>query len=139
MGNCKACQNARANAWREAHPEGAKEIQARYRHAHKEEKAAYQRLYYARIGAEGMAVLNHRRRAREKAADGSYTAAEWRKLLEQYGDCPCCGDSFTDEVPPTVDHIVPLTKGGTNYIANIQPLCLQCNQTKNAEVRNYIF
>lgn len=30
----------------------------------------------------------------------------------------------------TKDHVVPLSKGGTNYIDNIVPACVSCNSSK---------
>jgi len=32
----------------------------------------------------------------------------------------------------TIDHVVPLSKGGTNYIWNLQPLCRSCNSKRLA-------
>src|ERR1039458_1052954 len=39
--------------------------------------------------------------------------------------CACCGSSG-----PDIDHIVPVSKGGTNDRSNLQPLCRRCNNTK---------
>ncbi len=33
-------------------------------------------------------------------------------------------------IPMSVDHIVPKSRGGSNDLSNLQPLCLPCNQLK---------
>jgi 5-methylcytosine-specific restriction endonuclease McrA len=45
----------------------------------------------------------------------------------------CCGASGRLQA----DHIVPLSKGGTTYIANIQPLCRTCNPRKRVQTIDY--
>ena len=81
--------------------------------------------------------LNARRRARKKGAEGSHTFGEWELLKEQLGfTCPACGRG-EPEVTLTQDHIIPLSKGGSDYIENIQPLCKGCNSEKWTEVKSY--
>ena len=40
-------------------------------------------------------------------------------------ECQYCGDEAT-----TVDHVVPLSRGGTNDLANLTPACKPCNSSK---------
>lgn len=47
--------------------------------------------------------------------------------------CLCCGS--VDAL--TVDHIVPVAKGGDNDIDNLQTLCDQCNVQKGSKVVDY--
>jgi len=76
---------------------------------------------------EHMAHLKARRYAREKGAKGSHTFKEWNEVKQAYNNrCAFCGL----ETKLTKDHIIPLSKGGTDYIENIQPLCRSCNSRK---------
>ncbi|MBL1209235.1 HNH endonuclease [Geminocystis sp. GBBB08] len=47
--------------------------------------------------------------------------------------CQSCGKN-TKETTLNIDHIIPLAKGGSNDISNLQTLCLKCNQKKKANI-----
>ncbi len=52
----------------------------------------------------------------------------WRKKIER-GICYYCGR----KVPPselTMDHKIPLSRGGTSDRSNIVPACKECNNKK---------
>lgn len=71
-----------------------------------------------------------RRSARESAADGmSITARRrWlRRLISLGAMCFYCNDRRAD----TIDHIIPLTRGGTNQEGNLVPACRKCNCSKS--------
>jgi 5-methylcytosine-specific restriction endonuclease McrA len=84
-----------------------------------------------------MLFLNSRRRALRMKAEGSHTQGEWELLKKQFGyTCPAC---FKKEplISLTEDHIIPLSKGGSDYIENIQPLCRSCNCKKHTKITYY--
>lgn len=67
-------------------------------------------------------------------AEGNHTWKEWEKLKEFYNySCVECGRK-EPEIKITIDHIVPINKGGTNWISNIQPLCKSCNSKKGEKL-----
>lgn len=68
--------------------------------------------------------------ARSKSTH-SHTKEEWKEMHEFFNNvcCKCYGEVIGGI--PTKDHIVPIYLGGTDHIRNIQPLCRQCNTSKN--------
>lgn len=75
-----------------------------------------------------------RRRARRFNAPGYHTSEQWQAVLDRYGyKCLRCGS--TENL--TEDHVLPLSKGGSNWIENIQPLCGSCNSSKQDTYADY--
>lgn len=76
---------------------------------------------------------NLRRSARKKGSHDTHTRHEWHELKKKYANtCLDCGRA-EPEITLTEDHVTPLSKGGSDGIENIQPLCLQCNCRKNSK------
>ncbi len=79
--------------------------------------------------------FNNRWRALKTNNGGTHTFGEWELLKTQYNwTCPCCK---RQNIEPTEDHIVPLIKGGSDNIENIQPLCKSCNCKKHTNIIKY--
>ena len=76
---------------------------------------------------ERMSFLKSRRYARERGAKGSHTFEQWIGLKRKHKNK--CAKCFKRK-PLTKDHIRPLSKGGSDFIGNIQPLCRNCNSKK---------
>lgn len=59
-----------------------------------------------------------------------FTYDERKAVLKRtYGICACCGKKLTTKTM-TVEHVIPLLRGGTNDIENLIALCYDCNQLK---------
>ncbi len=60
---------------------------------------------------------------------------EVRKYVHQRDNYQCKGCGQTaNETHLTIDHIIPLARGGTNDISNLQTLCFTCNQQKTDNI-----
>lgn len=77
------------------------------------------------------------RRERVKKYGGFHSVGEWQTLKAQYNwTCPAC-QKQEPKVKLTKDHIVPISRGGSDNIENIQPLCASCNSRKSTKTVKY--
>lgn len=67
----------------------------------------------------------------ERIEERRFFALEERKAIHKanYGICACCGKKLTVKTM-TIEHIIPLSRGGTNDFKNLTILCHDCNQLK---------
>jgi 5-methylcytosine-specific restriction endonuclease McrA len=89
---------------------------------------------YRRTALAKRKADQHRRRARLRNAPGSFSAAEWEAVKAQQDyRCLMCG-LCEPLIRLTVDHVVPLALGGSNFADNLQGLCHPCNSSKGATI-----
>lgn len=109
----------KARVWREAHKEKIREYFQKWRKSDPEHVSIIERN------------IRHKRRSSIK---GSFSKQEWLDLCSKYDNlCLRCGQ----KKPLTIDHVVPISKGGLNVIENIQPLCKNCNCAKRDKTIDY--
>ena len=120
----------------ERHKPKEKETSRLYRMKNKERIAVWNKGWNQR-NKEKVSFYAKQHYRRKKGAEGTHTLGEWELLKKQYGFiCPACGKG-EPEIFLTEDHIIPLAKGGFNWIENIQPLCKSCNSKKHLEIIKY--
>jgi 5-methylcytosine-specific restriction endonuclease McrA len=114
--------------YRQANREKLAEYMRQYRQANPEKMAEYMRQYrLTPEGREKTRAANHKRLALKQNAAGKASAAEIKARFDYYGNrCYYCGC----DGKMTIEHRIPLFRGGTNWPANIVPACGPCNSSK---------
>lgn len=116
----------RVKEWRERNPKG--------RHAHyaaNKDKIVQRVAEWNASNPDGARTRSRNYRAKLNAAEGSHTRQEIEALYQrQEGKCVYCSKPLKTKYH--ADHIVPLSRGGSNWITNIQLTCGPCNNRKRA-------
>lgn len=93
------------------------------------ERIAARAAEYKRKNPDKVRRHAHKRRARALEAEGVYSADDVQKILGlQRGMCAYCRVKVGKQYH--VDHIKPLSRGGSNWPENLQILCPGCNVRK---------
>lgn len=134
--------------YRKNHPEWRRETHRKWREAHPGYYAESSSKYYYQNREQRRELLNARNRdysklpkyrenkrknlvayrARLAHAPGEWTVEQFKALCDELDWC-CyyCGEQVEKM---TVDHAIPLSRGGSNDITNIIPACGPCNYSK---------
>jgi hypothetical protein len=152
-------ENARVTKFRKEHPEETKaynkqyhldnkEKEKEYQEQHKEQIAQNKKNYYLRNKEKckersSQWEKSHRekynrwhknRDLRKRSASGNGISHEdWETILERDKKCLWC--EALDDL--TLDHVIPIAKGGKHDISNAQVLCRKCNSKKNTKIIDF--
>jgi len=126
---CKRCDNDHLGPFKTCSPCRARARRWKKRSA--AHIAAY-RAEYARNHRQDESDNAARTRVRRAGAVGRHSRAEWLEVLRKHkGRCAHC--SARGKL--TKDHVIPLSRGGSDFAFNLQPLCAPCNSKKSASIQ----
>lgn len=96
------------------------------------EKSGVKSKFYK--GGYECKLKNNRERILKLKVSGFHTVEQWEGLKKLAGyKCLACGLP-EPVIKLTRDHIIPISKGGSDLISNLQPLCLSCNVKKHTKI-----
>lgn len=132
----KDARRARRKAWAKKNPEMANAQQQRYYYKNRESVLRRHKIAgkkYAQQNRPKMREIVMRRYRRIKDAAGFYSFEQWLAKGAYHGwRCYLCGLELSPLSAET-DHKIPVSRGGTNWLANIAPVCTPCNMSKGAK------
>lgn len=123
---------ARKREYRRAFPEKERASQQRWRGRNEERLKAYWSAW-AKQNKEKCRQKYHNRRSLKRAVSGSFNARDIKEIYDlQKGRCAYCKTKL--KRGRHIDHITPLSRGGSNERRNIQLTCAKCNSRRRSPI-----
>ena len=139
---CRVCRSVEGANWKRENRERILQVNAAYRDKNRESLRAYNRAWNKANRDKHEAntkkwrerhplkykaqKLRHRNMRRRAAGHAYATVQRIAARIEYYaGLCVYCR-----KPADTIDHRIPLSRGGTNFPANLVPACRSCNSRK---------
>lgn len=140
---CRECMAKWAKKKRSSNLEAARKKDIEYRKRNLEKLRKRERILYRQSvkdktawyikNPEAVKAHSHKRRARKVGAEGSFTKEDVKNIMRaQDYLCAICSVYL---IKYHIDHIVPLSKGGSNWPENLQMTCATCNLSKGAKLQ----
>ena len=128
----------RSAKWREDNLAYAKQRGRDYARAHCEEGRKRAREWAAK-NPEKVAEQSKKQRIKRKGVESDgHTIAELRAYWEKVGYdprvCSYCDGPISNWKTSVGDHVVPLSRGGPDFVENIVPCCPSCNREKASQL-----
>lgn len=121
---CKACDAIKAKKWKMANSERWDSYMRSWRSQNKE-KTTQNLVDWRNQNRKRLHEQLHRRRVRLQK--GSIYVISKKDLKRLYSSkCVSCGSA--ERI--SLDHIIPISRGGRHSIGNLQPMCPSCNSSK---------
>jgi len=146
-GHCIQCLALKRSEWSEKNKERRKETNALWYKKNRDkvlgrskkwqddnrERVHHNAKVWARKNREKRSASARKRHAIKRGASGHHTEKDVFKILDmQNNRCAFCSKKVARRaIDYHVDHIYPLSKGGSNGPENIQILCILCNLKKS--------
>lgn len=131
---CRACRTAESNEWARTHRANKIASKARWESLNREAESARHRRWYQNNADLKKDRVNARRSVELSAFVEAVKSAE---VYRRDGYvCQICREPldmdavFPRPLSPSVDHVIPLARGGTHEYANVQAAQLRCNLRK---------